>query len=133
MAKELGVAENEVKTLVAEGKVGFPEVQKVIENLTNSGGMFYNLMEEQSKTITGKISNMEDAISVMLNEIGQANESTINSILETGVSAIENYEAIGATIQELIVTYGLYKAAVISVAATKMPLLPLKLLEKLRN
>lgn len=119
LAKELGVAENEVKALVAEGKVGFPEVQKVIENLTNSGGMFYNLMEEQSKTITGKISNMEDAISVMLNEIGQANESTINSILETGVSAIENYEAIGATIQELIVTYGLYKAAVISVAATK--------------
>lgn len=119
LAKELGVAENEVKALVAEGKVGFPEVQKVIENLTNSGGMFYNLMEEQSKTITGKISNMEDAISVMLNEIGQANEGTINSILETGVSAIENYEAIGVTIQELIVTYGLYKAAVISVAATK--------------
>ena len=96
--------------------------------------MFYNLMEEQSKTITGKISNMSDAISVMLNEVGKANEGTINSILETGISAIENYEAIGETIQELIVTYGLYKAAVISVAATKkMPLLPLKPLEKLRN
>lgn len=119
LAKELGVAENEVKALVSEGKVGFPEVQKVIENLTNSGGMFYNLMEEQSKTITGKISNMGDAISVMLNEVGKANEGTINSILETGISAIENYEAIGETIQELIVTYGLYKAAVISVAATK--------------
>lgn len=119
LAKELGVAENEVKALVSEGKVGFPEVQKVIENLTNSGGMFYNLMEEQSKTITGKISNMGDAISVMLNEIGQANEGTISSILETGISAIENYEAIGSTIQELIVTYGLYKAAVISVAATR--------------
>lgn len=36
--------------------------------------MFYNLMEEQSKTITGKISNMSDAISVMLNEVGKANE-----------------------------------------------------------
>ena len=29
-------------------------------------------MEEQSKTITGKISNMSDAISVMLNEVGKA-------------------------------------------------------------
>lgn len=46
LAKELGVAENEVKALVSEGKVGFPEVQKVIENLTNSGGMFYNLMDK---------------------------------------------------------------------------------------
>lgn len=117
LAKELGVAENEVKTLVAEGKVGFPEVQKVIENLTNSGGMFYNLMEEQSKTITGKISNMEDAISVMFNEIGQANEGVINSILETGISAIENYEEIGKVIGDLVLMYGTYKAAIITISA----------------
>ena len=117
LAKELGVAENEVKALVSEGKVGFPEVQKVIENLTNSGGMFYNLMEEQSKTITGKISNMEDAISVMFNEIGQANEGIINSILETGISAIENYEEIGKVIGDLVLMYGTYKAAIITISA----------------
>lgn len=117
LAKELGVAENEVKALVSEGKVGFPEVQKVIENLTNSGGMFYNLMEEQSKTITGKISNMSDAISVMLNEVGKANEGTINSILETGISAIENYEEIGKVIGDLVLMYGTYKAAIITISA----------------
>lgn len=117
LAKELGVAENEVKALVSEGKVGFPEVQKVIENLTNSGGMFYNLMEEQSNTITGKISNMEDAISVMFNEIGQANEDIINSILETGISAIENYEEIGKVIGDLVLMYGTYKAAIITISA----------------
>lgn len=55
LAQILGVAENKVRELVEEGKVGFPEVQKVIQNLTNEGGMFYNLMEEQSKTITGTI------------------------------------------------------------------------------
>ena len=49
-------AEGEVKSLVEAGKVGFPEVQKVIQNLTNEGGMFYNLMQEQSKTITGPVS-----------------------------------------------------------------------------
>lgn len=117
LAKELGVAENEVKALVSEGKVGFPEVQKVIENLTNSGGMFYNLMEKQSNTITGKISNMEDAISVMFNEIGQANEGIINSILETGISAIENYEEIGKVIGDLVLMYGTYKAAIITISA----------------
>lgn len=117
LAKELGVAEKEVKALVSEGKVGFPEVQKVIENLTNSGGMFYNLMEEQSNTITGKISNMEDAISVMFNEIGQANEGIINSILGTGISAIENYEEIGKVIGDLVLMYGTYKAAIITISA----------------
>ena len=67
----LALAESKVKELVEEGKVGFPEVQKVIESLTDEGGKFGGLMEAQSKTITGQISNIEDAVSMMLNEIGQ--------------------------------------------------------------
>lgn len=119
LAKELGKTENEINAMVSAGKVGFPEVQKVLDNLTNSGGMFYNLMEEQSKTISGKISNLEDSISVMFNNIGKSSEGIINSVLDSAATVVENYEEIGATIQELIVTYGAYKAAVMTVAATK--------------
>lgn len=56
LAKQFGVAESKVKELVEEGKVGFPEVQKVIESLTDEDGKFSGLMEAQSKTITGQIS-----------------------------------------------------------------------------
>lgn len=65
LAKVFGVAESKVKELVEAGRVGFPEVQKVIENLTGEGSKFGGLMEEQSKTITGQISNIEDAIASM--------------------------------------------------------------------
>lgn len=65
LAKVFGVAESKVKDLVEAGRVGFPEVQKVIENLTGEGSKFGGLMEEQSKTITGQISNIEDAIASM--------------------------------------------------------------------
>lgn len=119
LAKELGKTENEINAMVSAGKVGFPEVQKVLDNLTNSGGMFYNLMEEQSKTISGKISNLEDGISVMFNNIGKSSEGIINSVLDSAATVVENYEEIGTTIQELIVTYGAYKAAILTVAATK--------------
>ena len=119
LAKELGKTEEEINAMVTAGKIGFPEVQKVLDNLTSSGGMFNNLMEEQSKTISGKISNLEDAVSVMFNNIGKESEGIINSVLDTAGSVVENYEEIGATIQELIVTYGAYKAAVMTVAATK--------------
>lgn len=87
LAKQFGVAESKVKELVEEGKVGFPEVQKVIESLTDEGGKFGGLMEEQSKTITGQISNIEDAIDMMFNEIGQQSEGIINSTL-SGLSLI---------------------------------------------
>ena len=117
LAKEFGVAENEVRGLVEAGKVGFPEVQKVIQNLTNEGGMFYNLMQEQSKTITGQISNIEDSISTMFNEIGKANEGIINEAL-SGVSyLVENYEKVGKILISLVATYGAYKVAVMTVTA----------------
>ena len=117
LAKVFGVAENEVKGLVEAGKVGFPEVQKVIMSLTDEGGMFFNLMQEQSKTITGQISNIEDSISTMLNEIGKANESPINDAL-SGVSyLVENYEKVGRSLLEIVGTYGAYKAALITITA----------------
>jgi tape measure domain-containing protein len=119
LAKELGKTENEINAMVTAGKIGFPQVQKVLDNLTNSGGMFHNLMEEQSKTISGQISNLGDNISTMLNDIGKSNEGVINTVLESGAYLVENYQEIGSTIGELIVTYGAYKAAVMTVAATQ--------------
>jgi tape measure domain-containing protein len=117
LAKVFGVAEGEVKSLVEAGKVGFPEVQKVIQNLTNEGGMFYNLMQEQSKTITGQISNIEDAVSTMFNEIGKANEGIINEALSDVSYLVENYEKVGKVLVSLVATYGVYKVAVMTVTA----------------
>ena len=117
LANVFGVAEGEVKGLVEAGKVGFPEVQKVIHNLTNEGGMFYNLMQEQSKTITGQISNIEDAIATMFNEIGQANEGIINDALSGVGYLVENWESVAIAIESAAIAYGTYKAATMTAAA----------------
>lgn len=117
LAKEFGVAEGEVKGLVEAGRVGFPEIQKVLQNLTSEGGMFYNLMAEQSKTISGQISNIGDSFSMMLNDIGKANEGVINDALGGVSYLLENYEAIGKTILELVSAYGAYKAILITLTA----------------
>ena len=119
LAKQFGVAESEVKGLVEAGKVGFPEVQKVIESLTGEGGKFGGLMEAQSKTITGQISNLEDAIAGMFNEIGQQQEGIINSTISSITYVVENYERFGRILLGLVATYGTYKAAVMAVTAAK--------------
>lgn len=119
LAKQFGVAESKVKELVESGKVGFPEVQKVIESLTNEGGKFGGLMEEQSKTISGQISNIEDSISVMFNELGQQSEGVINTTL-SGISyVIEHYERFGRILLGLVATYGTYRTAIMLVTAAK--------------
>ena len=119
LAKEFGVAESEVKGLVEQGKVGFPEVQKVLRNLTSEGGMFYNLMENQSKTITGQLSNLGDAWDMMMNEIGTSTQGIISGAISTVAELVENYETVLQVLKYVIVAYGSYKAALMIVAAAQ--------------
>lgn len=117
LAKQFGVTKDKVGELVTAGKVGFPEVQKAIESMTNEGSKFGGLMEDQSKTITGQISNIEDAIATMFNQIGKENESVINSAL-SGVSyLVEHWETVATAIESAAIAYGTYKAAVMATAA----------------
>lgn len=117
LAKQFGVAESEVKKLVEEGKVGFPQVQQAIVNLTSEGSKFGGLMEAQSHTIAGQISNIEDQIEQMFNEIGKSSEGAISGALSVTSEVIEHWEEIGKVLLTVIATYGAYKAAVIAVAA----------------
>lgn len=113
LAKQFGVTKNEVEGLVTAGQVGADAVKQAIWNMTNEGSRFGGLMSEQSKSITGQISNIEDAIDTMLNNIGKSNEGLINDGL-AGVSfLIENYEEVGRVLLGLVAAYGEYKAALI--------------------
>lgn len=111
LAKQFGKNKSEVKKLVEEGKIGFPEVQKAIEALTNEGSKFGGLMEAQSKTISGQISNIEDAWEQMMNEIGRSQEENISGALDITGKLIENWKTIGKVLLYVISIYGAYRAA----------------------
>ena len=119
LAKQFGKNKSEVKKLVEEGKIGFPEVQKAIEALTNEGSKFGGLMEAQSKTISGQISNIEDAWEQMMNEIGRSQEENISGALDITGKLIENWKTIGKVVLTAAAAIGSYKAAVVTLAAIR--------------
>ena len=117
LATQLGKTRAEISQMVTEGKIGFPEVQKAIESMTNEGGKFYNLMQEQSKTITGLISNLGDALDMMFNDLGKSQEGVITGVLKGTISLVENYQKVLDILIPLVAAYGMYKAALIATAA----------------
>lgn len=117
MAKMYGKTTEEINEMVSAGKIGFEDVKKVIEGMTNEGGQFYNLMQEQSKTITGLISNLGDALDTMFNDIGKSQEGVIAGVLQGTISLVENYQKVLDILIPLVATYGAYKAALIATAA----------------
>lgn len=71
LAKEFGVAESEVKGLVTEGKVGFPEMQRALAGMTGPGGKFAGLMAELSGTTAGKFSTFVDNMKLFGQQMGE--------------------------------------------------------------
>lgn len=119
LAKQFGKNKSEVKKLVEEGKIGFPEVQKAIEALTGEGSKFGGLMEAQSKTISGQLSNIEDAWVQMMNEIGRSQEENISGALDITGKLIENWRTIEKVVLTAAAAIGSYKAAVMTLAAIR--------------
>ncbi len=66
----LGVSQAQVRELVSAGKVGFEDVRKALETLTNEGGKFYGQLDAQAELLGGKwstaMSNVKEAQAALL-------------------------------------------------------------------
>lgn len=119
IAKVLNVTKNEVPELVTAGKVTADVFHQAFVNMTNEGGKFGGLMEAQSKTILGQISNIEDGIDMMFNNIGKQSEGVINTTLGGVSYMVENWKTVGEAIGAVAVSIGSYKAVMIAVNAAQ--------------
>lgn len=79
LAKQFGVADSQVMKMVEDGKVGFKEVEQAFKNMTKEGGQFFGMMDNQSKTLNGQISNMSDAWEQLKVSIGGSQEGILKS------------------------------------------------------
>ena len=120
LAKMYGVTAEEINNMVSAGKIGFPDVEKVINSMTDAGGQFYNLMEKQSASLTGMISNLEDSWDSMLNDIGTANQDVFAGAISSATYLVEHYQDILDILKAITIAYGSYKAAIVlNTLATK--------------
>lgn len=119
LASLLGKTEEEINKMVTAGQIGFTEVEKVIKKMTDEGGQFYNLMEKQSQTLSGQISNLGDAWDQMLNSIGEDTQGVASATISMATGVVENYERVGKVLVSLIGLYGTYKAATIALGVVE--------------
>lgn len=124
LAKVMGLDVNnaiaEVKEQLTAGKVTSDIFIKAMQNMTSEGSKFGGLMEAQSKTITGQISNIEDAIEQMFNELGRSQEGIINTGLDVVSTIVENWRKVGEVVMVAATAYGTYKAVLMAVSALQV-------------
>ena len=119
LANQFGVTTKEVQAMVEAGSVGFPEVQKAFEAMTGAGGKFHGMMEEISKTVTGRIEKLKDSIEVMFNEIGKSQEGVIYKAIDSASSLVESYKAVGSALADIVAAFGVYKGVMMVMEASR--------------
>ena len=124
IAKVMGLdvtnAIKEVQKQIKEGKVTSDIFIQAMQSMTAEGSKFGGLMEAQSKTITGQISNIKDAIEQMFNELGKSQEGVINTGLGVVSILVENWETVGKAVMVAATAYGSYKAVLMTVNALQV-------------
>lgn len=123
LAEELGkiLHQNttEVQESVSKGKVTSDIFKEAIANMTQAGGRFGGLMEQQSKTLEGQWSNIGDSIQQMFNEIGKKSEGVFSSGLSIISAMVENWQEVIKTIGTAIVVVGSYRASLMAAASIR--------------
>lgn len=120
LAKMYGVTADEINNMVSAGKIGFPDVQKVLNKLTDEGGQFYNLMEKKSKSLTGMISNLGDTWDQVQDHLGEQNQDLFAGAINAAGYFLEHLESILKMVKAVAIAYGSYRAAlVLNTIATK--------------
>lgn len=113
LAEKYGVTADKINEMVSAGKIGFPEVEEVLNKMTNAGGQFYNLMEKQSASLTGQIANLEDAWDTVLNDWGKSNEGLFSGAIAGATYLVEHMDTLVRILKAVAIGYGSVKAAIV--------------------
>lgn len=119
ISEQTGKSIGELKDEMSKGAISAEMVKQAFMDATSEGGKFNGMLEAQSKTLNGAMSNLQGAIQDMFNAIGGASEGAIVEAVNGATELVKNYEKVGSVLMGLVATYGAYKAAVMTTTAVK--------------
>jgi len=117
IAEKTGKSVATLKDEMSQGAISVEMVAGAFEAATSEGGKFYNMLEKQSKTTKGAISNLQGAIDDALNELGEKSQGLIVGAVQTATDLVKNYETVGKVLGQLVIVYGSYKVALATAIA----------------
>lgn len=119
------VSAADVMDLISKRAISYEMVEEILYDLTDAGGMFYNMQVKQSQTLFGMWSKLGDAAAIMYDQIG--NTSSINAGMKLAIRSIEsmmrNWKTTARVLDSVAVAMAVYivglkNAAVASKALT---------------
>jgi tape measure domain-containing protein len=90
LSEQLGKPVAVIQEMVSAGQIGFTDVEQALKRLTAEGGRFNGLMEKQSHTLGGMMSNLADSWNLFLAGEGQKLLEWAKHFIDLGIYIIQN-------------------------------------------
>lgn len=105
---------------ISKRMVTFKDVAAVFRSMTDEGGTFYKMQEEQAQTLAGQISNLKDEMSIMLNDIGKESQGMLMAMIRFVKFLIKNWESFSVILKIVVGLWVSYRInAFIAINVTK--------------
>jgi hypothetical protein len=105
-AQILKEPESAIKKLAEEGKITFPLLEQAFQQMTSSGGQFFGMMAEQSKTSAGMWSTLQDSVNELYLKFGEPLNDAIKPVLTDAIALAGQLtplvEGMGASVATMV-------------------------------
>lgn len=118
LMKKFNMTGAELRKFVEGGNVSFEILEEALQSMTKEGGLFFQGMEKQSKTLAGQFSTFKDNVTASLAELGTSIsdafdlKNKMKSASDWLGDMVKRFEGLDAGTKKTIVTTGLLVAAV---------------------
>ncbi len=128
LAKKLSAANGElvkasdVMDMISKRQISFDMVKEVFEDMTNKGGIFYDMQIKQGNTLYGLWAKLGDAASMMYDEIGRTGwvNDLMKGLIKTVTDLMRNWESVAGAIRNVAIAFGVFKIAAMSARASAL-------------
>lgn len=108
------VSTGEVFELISERAVPFAMIEEIFNDMTDAGGIFYQMQLKQSETLKGQWMNLKDSISIAYDEMGRT--AMVNKAMTGWIHTLselaKNWERIASVVNVAVYSYIAYRLAV---------------------
>jgi tape measure domain-containing protein len=123
MSEKTGKSMAELKKEMEGGNISFGQVEQAFKDATSEGGLFFGMMDKQSKTVGGRISTLQGTVMELGKSIGESLNPALGGLvdfLQSGVGFIKEHKqgltVLAGAVAGGAIAFGIYSAAMSAAA-----------------
>jgi hypothetical protein len=98
-----------VYDMMSKKMVTYSDVLRVLYQVTDEGGKFFDFQARQATTLKVQMANLTLAYNNMMNEIGKDNQGIMSGTIQSVRYLFENWRQVWRILQTVILTLGVYR------------------------